>query len=69
MKDDYEPGANQEQGISMSRSGAGQKQGKSRVERTKAEQGRNRAGAGLELGMCRIPVEQKELLIYKWMQA
>ena len=34
----------------MSRAGAGQEQGRSRAEQSKAEQGRKRAGAGQELG-------------------
>ena len=39
-------------GLSMSRAGAGQEQGRSRAEQSKAEQGRKRAGAREELGMC-----------------
>ena len=54
-------GAGQEQARNKARAGqkheqgrAGQGQGRSRAEQSKAEQGRKRAGAGEELGNCRI---------------
>ena len=47
-------GVGQEQGRSKARAGQKHEQGRSIAEQSKAEQGRNWAGTGEELGMCRI---------------
>ena len=47
----------------MSGAGAGHKQGRSRAEQSKAEQGRKRAGAGQELAVILGTLKYSQVLL------